>query len=539
MKMPAFLPLLFSILFLGLGCDGCSDVGANGEGDPCNADSECASDSCQNGQCAASALTDGGGNVGGTDAGGGNGSSDGGGGNGNGNAGDGGGNMADAGPLTRVGYCEGEGPPILTSDQGGVSSNVCTGDIAQTTFRWAMCSCESPTGTDELFTDSFDSSQGGYVAGTLGGSVGTNGDMTMTSLTNIGGSLWVSGDATWTNELNVGAELRVGGSFSGTNPVDVGLDAYLVGDATVTSDLTVGGDVYQPTGSTLNVSGNNNSNRITGPVAVNEPCACGADDLVNIDEFIQSYAVNNDNAEVGLDPDVLSGVGSATQLDLSCGRFYLSEVTGTADITITVQDRTALFVGGDLQTTGTLTIELTDGAEVDLFVGGSVTSTNQLNLGSQAAPAKVRFYVGGEGTITFTGDTLIAGNFYAPKAELSFTDNMDVFGSVFARRITFTNTFNIHYDRAVLRAGDGCVTPPEQITPDAGPLAPTDGGGTGIPDAGMSVIDAGPPPAAMCTDCTDCGNQACVDGTCGACTTNSDCCAPLICFNGTCDGFSG
>ncbi len=49
----------------------------------------------------------------------------------------------------------GGGPPILTTDQGGTTT-VCTGDIAQTTFRYAMCSCESPTGTDELFTDSFD-----------------------------------------------------------------------------------------------------------------------------------------------------------------------------------------------------------------------------------------------------------------------------------------------------------------------------------------------------------------------------------------------
>jgi hypothetical protein len=38
----------------------------------------------------------------------------------------------------------------------------------------------------------------------------------------------------------------------------------------------------------------------------------------------------------------------------------------------------------------------------------------------------------------------------------------------------------------------------------------------------------------MCGTCKDCGNQACVNGTCGSCTTNADCCAPLICQGGTC-----
>lgn len=37
-----------------------------------------------------------------------------------------------------------------------------------------------------------------------------------------------------------------------------------------------------------------------------------------------------------------------------------------------------------------------------------------------------------------------------------------------------------------------------------------------------------------CTDCHDCNNQACIDGTCGACIDTSQCCAPYICINGVC-----
>ena len=37
-----------------------------------------------------------------------------------------------------------------------------------------------------------------------------------------------------------------------------------------------------------------------------------------------------------------------------------------------------------------------------------------------------------------------------------------------------------------------------------------------------------------CNSCRDCNNQACVNGVCGSCTTHGQCCAPLICVNGTC-----
>jgi cysteine-rich repeat protein len=32
-----------------------------------------------------------------------------------------------------------------------------------------------------------------------------------------------------------------------------------------------------------------------------------------------------------------------------------------------------------------------------------------------------------------------------------------------------------------------------------------------------------------CNDCRDCGGQACSDGQCGSCSTDSDCCTPLVC----------
>ena len=43
--------------------------------------------------------------------------------------------------------------------------------------------------------------------------------------------------------------------------------------------------------------------------------------------------------------------------------------------------------------------------------------------------------------------------------------------------------------------------------------------------------DAGTP---QCGSCTDCANQACVNGTCGSCTSSAQCCPPLLCLGGSC-----
>lgn len=64
----------------------------------------------------------------------------------------------------------------------------------------------------------------------------------------------------------------------------------------------------------------------------------------------------------------------------------------------------------------------------------------------------------------------------------------------------------VHNDVAIVNAADACKKP-------------TTGGGT--------------PPA--CQRCQDCGGQACKNATCGACTSDAGCCAPLFCtLQGNC-----
>ncbi len=77
---------------------------------------------------------------------------------------------------------------------------------------------------------------------------------------------------------------------------------------------------------------------------------------------------------------------------------------------------------------------------------------------------------------------------------------MTFYGSVIAGSFISSEPTKIHYDQGVLASGGSCA-------------------------------DAGQP---TCGSCTDCANQACIGGQCGACTDSSQCCAPLECFSGVC-----
>jgi hypothetical protein len=115
-------------------------------------------------------------------------------------------------------------------------------------------------------------------------------------------------------------------------------------------------------------------------------------------------------------------------------------------------------------------------------------------------PALSRTYVGSTTNLTFSSGTTLGSNLYAANALLDWSANSDIYGSVFCGNFSGSSRVAIHYDSEILNIG------------------------------GQTC---GPPPG-MCGSCGDCGNQACINGMCGACTNSSQCCAPLLCQAGKC-----
>lgn len=426
------------------------------------------------------------------------------GGDGDGGTGGDGGNGGNGDLGGQAGYCAGSGPPIQVTDSGGATR--CSGQVAATAFRYALCICQGLSASSAISTDAFDSTNAGATTFGTGGSVGVNGDVN-TGLLSVGGSLQIAKSATETQNLTVGVDLLTGSTLSDTQNVTVGRDASIGGDVKVNGTLTVNGTLKYQTGRTFNVGSLQPAGKTATAttVTVAEPCDCAANLLFDIAGYVQKAATNNDNAAINLDPALLNNFQTDQVLNLTCGRFYLNNINGSKKLTLNVSGRTALFVGSDVNLNSDFNVNLTANGELDLFINGGLTSSAPLHFGNRATPARVRLYMGGSRNINLSAGSEIDGNIYAPQSSLVTSGALTVYGAVFVNSFNPSNTVTIHHDIAILKAADSCTQP----------------SGTG----------GNPPPPASCSRCQDCGGQACNLGTgkCGTCTTSADCCAPLTC----------
>jgi hypothetical protein len=415
--------------------------------------------------------------------------------------------------------CANGGPPINVTTMGMVS--VCTGNLAQTTFTWALCSCTDVSTQDTLLTDAFNSANGPYPqSSTLGGSVGVDGSFNSGNAVTIGGSLWDSASSGVTSDssLTVKEELHSGGPVN-VQAASFGLDAFVngaVSGGTYSKSLTV------PNGITPSATVNGMIIHVPPPVSVPTPCDCKPADLIPVSSIVMAHATTNDNALIGLHADVLAGPGAPARLDLPCGNYYLSSINSNVPVTIVAHGHTALYIGGNISPSSGLTITLDPTATLDLFVRGTISTSDTLVIGNVNYPALSRTYVGGSGTISFQDGVTLASNLYAPNASVDWAAGTDIYGSVFCHNFVGSARVAIHYDTAVLSQGASC--PPENGPPGPGSDAGPDANGVPPGDGGTT-----------CMTCMNCGNQACVNGTCGQCTSSAQCCAPLICVLGTCE----
>jgi hypothetical protein len=245
---------------------------------------------------------------------------------------------------------------------------------------------------------------------------------------------------------------------------------------------------------------------VNQPVNVPQPC-CGPSDQVPVDSIVAAAAGNNDDATAGFADTVLASGSTVQRLDLPCGSYYFTEIKPQNALTIVAHGHTAIYVQGDLSASSPIEITLDPGMSLDVFIAGTINVSQVLTLGNPSYPALMRVYVGTTGSLVFSQTANIAADFYAMYAQpVSWSQAAVVYGSVYVGDFIASQVTAIHYDRASLSLGQTCP-----------PLVP--------------MLDAGIP---GCQSCVDCGNQACVNGTCGSCTSDSQCCAPLQCQGGTC-----
>ncbi|WP_164016929.1 DUF7305 domain-containing protein [Pyxidicoccus trucidator] len=367
------------------------------------------------------------------------------------------GGLADSGlpPDDWTAYCAGQGPLIVLGDADG-GTRTCSGRLAEQTFRQALCTCEGLALSAAMETDAFRGSQGPYSPGGQGGDVGVNGGLSVNDSVSVGGTLRVGG----AGGIQVGRTLEVAGGLASSGPLtgssgssSVMGDARVRGDVSLAS-LTVGGILTVPPEFTPGPAQAAEVRR--EPVDAVTPCACEAASQVDVAALIDHHARDNDNAAIGLDAAALEDLPGERTLELPCGRFLLSRITGVGPATLTIRARTALFIQDGADLDEGLTVDVQPPGELDLFIGGRVSVAGPLVLGSTSMPSRVRVYLTRSSVLSVSAGSTLAGNLYAPGAQLSLSGNADVFGSVFVRHLEAAAPLRLHYDADVLDAGAGC-----------------------------------------------------------------------------------
>ncbi len=447
---------------------------------------------------------------------------DGGGGTGDG-GGDGDGGGRDGGdPLmqTRSEFCSGSGSVVVVGGGGEIA-----GEIAQDTFRFGLCACETITVGSQLSIDAFDSNVGPYGGANLldDGSLGLNGALDIRGKLTARGSAFIHGGG-----FSVGPDGEVigtvyanGDAVQDDSSTRIGRNAFFNGD--VTGRFRIDGTLKVPATATVANQVQVTGGITRGPVMTAPPCPCENDQILDI-AALTSWAsdpANNDNDEA---PRVLTsttwqdGTGPAS-ITLPCGRYYLTQILSTNGLTLRIEGRVVLFVDGDMDIDGPLSIDIVDeDGELDLFVRGDLAVRASARFGTPDAPARVRTYVGGSGTIDLSASARFGGNLYAPRALVEFGASAELYGALFARQVIFGANARVHFDTAIRTEGEDCDEEemdggvPDGGGPDMDGGPAPDGGP--IPDAGFrdgGVRDGGP----ECTEDIDCpAPELCVEGNC-------------------------
>ncbi len=403
---------------------------------------------------------------------------------------------------TRAQYCEGTGPALQVGPPG---ASRCAGRLAETVFRYAICTCSDLALAGYLRTDSYDSSRGGPT-GERGGAVGVDGNYTIVGYSNLGDNLTIAGGAplSLVGVHTLREDLYLGGSLTVIGTLDVNRDAHVHGNVTALGPFHVHRDFQQQNGSFLLGSITVDGARSDGMVSYPPPCPCGPTEVFDIAGAIDDARANNDNVAGLFDPTHFDAVVGQQITVMPCGRYFANRVAGLGDIELHVDGRTALFIDGDFDLGGFFNVVLGAQGELDVFIRGNVLGAGYLRMGGSSRPSGVRIYIAGANGFTLLGASQFVGNVYAPRAPVTIAGYMNLHGAIFAHDLHTGGDLDVHYDRTIVHAGDEC--PPD-------------------------------PTPATCAHCGSCrSSQACVAGACGRCRTDADCCDPLVCTAaGVCD----
>lgn len=360
---------------------------------------------------------------------------------------------------SRAAFCAGMEPQRLVAADGGER---CLGDL----FRDAVCSCTTISALGTFTSDSFDSSVSPYapsIPPMAGAAIGVNGSFLGGGLYDIGGDLTVGGGFAAPVTVTIRGDLRVNGPVSLAGGLEVMGNAWLAGSLMAAGGwLLIDGDLTQAVGMERDVKSDSlmvKGRDLRDPVSVTQPCACGADEILDVARIVADAKTNSHDADARFDAGSLIGASADRRIELPCGKLWAKglEASDGDHLTLELDGRTSLFLDGDLIVTGKLTFELGAAADVDVFVSGNyrISGTQDFDV---TGAGNIRFYVAGDQRIDVK--SAFQASLYAPHADVMLSGLGEMYGAVFANSLIAPGSVAVHYDRNIVRAGERCQTQP-------------------------------------------------------------------------------
>jgi hypothetical protein len=333
-------------------------------------------------------------------------------------------------------------------------------------FEHALCACRSALFTGAIAIDAFDSADGPYAEPQSGADVGANELLATLSGVDVRGAVSAagSGPLTLTNgPVQIEDDFRSNAALVITSAeVGFGRDLWVNGEIQALGNVTVAGDVYQTPGHAGAESLALGGRVRVQDFAVEPPCACAEDQLLDVAAIVDLGLHDNDNTALGVERDALHTSPEAPVLELECGRYGLQGGNVLAGTAVRVRGHAALFVAGDLAIAGRFGAELGADDALDVFVSGNLILIGGAEVGTPAHPAALRFYVAGAGDLTLIDELTFAANLYAPRTNVVAVAEQELFGSLFVAGFQGIVDQVLHRDRAIARArdGEGCAEVP-------------------------------------------------------------------------------
>ncbi len=314
----------------------------------------------------------------------------------------------------------------------------------------------------------------------VNGDANATGNLTMYSSSKVSGNANTAGSLTMVSSARIYGNAHATGNISMSSSSQIDGNAITVGTITMSSssgilgNATAGGTVSINSGSSVSGTVTQNYTGYSGYPGV-PPADC---DPIDTSAFFNDNAVpiasSNDNGELSpLYYNIFTNsfsIGASNSYTLGDAgeskKYYFSTVSVTSSSQLTIAGNVTLYVNGNFSFSSSSDLVLASGAKLTVYITGAVSvgSSGKINAANDKKPGHFFLWSSANSAnnsdykVTLTSSSDVYAAIYAPRAAISITSSVGLYGAVRGKYINITSSGDFHYDEALKNMAVGNPT---------------------------------------------------------------------------------